>query len=314
MVDLSFNFRESTQEEILIFSEEFSNECRLNPEVKFYTAILQDENYAIFATKEEDDGLRSQIRILLFLILEHQLRFEVNPYRLFCAFAKEMTCVYPSKENLGKSKRLCWNLQDEQYHMYFEEVIYKKGGDSSIHTPHFYKDGLFVQYDCERNAWKEKVNHVDRYCFEQKLSDYSEEEKSPEWYSDYEYAIKLRFIIDTLCEMYYEHFEYRRYDRKTKKIIPFTKKKLKEIEESCARIIKYCAAYSGGNTYFTPFLQREFDIVKESSSEYYDKIWKSEDINEPYFLETKAQLARMFRMTRGLKLPDNPQMEITKED
>lgn len=58
MVDLSFKFRESTQEEIITFSEEFSNECRLNPKVKFYTAVLQNENYAIFATKEENEEVR----------------------------------------------------------------------------------------------------------------------------------------------------------------------------------------------------------------------------------------------------------------
>ena len=53
MVDLTFKFRESTEDEILLFSEEFSNEYHLNPEIRFYTAILQNENYAIFATKEE---------------------------------------------------------------------------------------------------------------------------------------------------------------------------------------------------------------------------------------------------------------------
>lgn len=51
MIDLSFKFRESTQDEILLFSEEYSNVYRLNPEVKFTTAILQNENYAIFAAK-----------------------------------------------------------------------------------------------------------------------------------------------------------------------------------------------------------------------------------------------------------------------
>jgi len=222
MVDLSFKFRESTQEEIITFSEEFSNECRLNPKVKFYTAVLQNENYAIFATKEENE----EVRILFFLILEHPLRFEVNPYNLFCAFAKEMTFIEPTKENLGKAKRICWNLQDEKYHMYFEEVIYKKGGHFSIQTPHFYKNGLFVQYNYEHNAWKEKVNHVDRYYIEQTLSDYSEEEKSPEWYSDYEYATKLHLIVDYLDNLYYGYFYHRRYDRETKKVIPFTQKEL----------------------------------------------------------------------------------------
>lgn len=55
MIDLSFKFRESTQDEILLFSEDYSNVYRLNPEVKFTTAILQNENYAIFATKEENN-------------------------------------------------------------------------------------------------------------------------------------------------------------------------------------------------------------------------------------------------------------------
>ena len=189
MLYLPFTFRASTQEEIQLFSEEFSNVYTLNPEVKFTTAGLHNENYTIFATKEEND----ETRVLFFLILDHPLKKFRNVYHLFCAFIKEVTHVEPKKENLGKSKRICWNLQEEKYHMYFEEVIYKIGGETSINSPHFYKDGLFVQYNYEQKAWKEKVNHVDRYYYEQKLSDYSEEEKTPEWYSDYEYACLLHF-------------------------------------------------------------------------------------------------------------------------
>lgn len=170
MVNLSFKFRASTLEEIQIFSNKFSNVYRLNPEIKFTTAVLQDENYAIFATKEEND---ETTRVLFFMILEHPLKAIINIYNLFCAFIKEMTHVVPIEENLGRTKRICWNLQDDKYHMYFEEVIYKRGGDWSVSTPHFYKDGLFVQYNYERKAWKEKVNHVNRYYYEQKLSDYS---------------------------------------------------------------------------------------------------------------------------------------------
>ena len=51
MVHLEFEFRQSTQEEILLFSEEFSNECRLNPEIRFFTIYVQDESYVIFAIK-----------------------------------------------------------------------------------------------------------------------------------------------------------------------------------------------------------------------------------------------------------------------
>ena len=174
---------------------------------------------------------------------------------------------------------------------------------------HFHKDGLFVQYNYEYNVWKEKVNHVDRYCFEHKLSKYREEKKSPEWYSDIIYARKLHHIRDLLNDLNFGYFKDRRYDRETKKVIPFTKKKLKEIEESYSRIMKYCTQYSNGDTILTPFLQYEFNILKEYRSEYYDKIWQSQDINEPYFSETKALLARMFRMLRGLKLPENPQKE-----
>ena len=106
MVDLSFKFRDSTKEEIQLFSEKFSNVYRLNPEVKFTTAELHNENYAIFATKEEKD----ETRVLFFLILDHSLNNVVNIYDLFCAFIKEVTHVEPVKENLGKTKRLCWNL------------------------------------------------------------------------------------------------------------------------------------------------------------------------------------------------------------
>ena len=102
-----------------------------------------------------------------------------------------MTRIEPVKENLGKSKRICWNLQERRYHMYFEEVIYMRGGEVPFNTLNLYKDGLFIQYNYERKAWREKVNLVDRYYYEQKLCDYSEEEKTPEWYSDYEYAVWL---------------------------------------------------------------------------------------------------------------------------
>ena len=90
MVDLTFKFRESTEDEIYLFSEEFSNEYYLNPEVRFYTAILENENYAIFATKEEND----ETRILFFLIFDHPLKEFRNIYSLFCAFIKEITHVY----------------------------------------------------------------------------------------------------------------------------------------------------------------------------------------------------------------------------
>ena len=112
--------------------------------------------------------------------------------------------------------------------MYFEEVIYKNGGETSINSPHFYKDGLFVQYYYERKAWKEKVNLVERYYYQQKLSDYSEEEKSPEWYSDYEYAVQLHFCEEDLSEMTH-YLTSRNYDRENKKIIPLSQKMLDKI-------------------------------------------------------------------------------------
>ena len=156
MIDLTFKFRPSTEEEIILFSEEFSNVYRLNPEVKFITAELQNENYAIFATKEESDSSSSEIRILFFLILDHPLKNVITIYNLFYAFVRKMTYVEPTKENLGKSKRIYWNLQDEKYHMYFEEVIYKDCDWFSNNESRFHKDGLFVQYNYEYNAGKKK--------------------------------------------------------------------------------------------------------------------------------------------------------------
>ena len=112
MLYLPFTFRVSTKEEIEFFSERFSNVYARNPKVKFATAELHKENYAIFATKEEND---ETTRILFFLIFDHPLKEFRNIYSLFCAFIKEMTHVEPIKENLGKSKRICWNLQEEKY-------------------------------------------------------------------------------------------------------------------------------------------------------------------------------------------------------
>lgn len=84
MLVFPFTFRDSTEEEIDLFSEEFSNVYRLNPEVKFTTAELHNENYAIFATKEEND----ETRILFFLIFDHPFKEFKNVYHLFCAFIK----------------------------------------------------------------------------------------------------------------------------------------------------------------------------------------------------------------------------------
>ena len=299
MLYLSFTFRDSTKEEIEFFSERFSNVYARNPKVKFTTAELHKENYAIFATKEEND---ETTRILFFLIFDHPLKEFRNIYSLFCAFIKEITHVEPIKENLGKSKRICWNLQEEKYHMYFEEVIYRRGGDWSVSTPHFYKDGLFVQYNYERKAWKEKVNHIDRYYYEQKLRDYSEEEKSPEWYSDYEYAVQLHFCEEDLSEM--THFlTSRNYDRENKKIIPLSNKMLDKIESYCHSIESACNKYNCGSPVWTDFLDKKYKLLKECSSKHYDEIWRMEDLNEPYFAKTKARLAGMFRIIRGLKLP-----------
>ena len=298
MVDLSFKFRDSTKEEIQLFSEKFSNVYRLNPEVKFTTAELHNENYAIFATKEEKD----ETRVLFFLILDHSLNNVVNIYDLFCAFIKEVTHVEPVKENLGKTKRICWNLQEEKYHMYFEEVIYKNGGETSINSPHFYKDGLFVKYNYERKAWKEKVNHIDRYYYEQKLSNYSEEEKSPEWYSDYEYTVLLHACVDDLDEITF-YLTKRNYDRQNKKIIPLSKEMLDKINFLCGCIKSHCIKYETGTPVWTEFLEQKLTQLKKYGSEYYDEIWKIEDLNETYLAKTKARLARMFRIIRGLKLP-----------
>ncbi len=262
MVDLSFKFRDSTQEEIQLFSEKFSNVYSLNPEVKFTTAELQNECYAIFATKEEND----ETRILFFLILEHPLNNVVNIYDLFCAFIKEVTHVEPVKENLGKTKRICWNLQEERYHMYFEEVIYKRGGDWSVSTPHFYKDGLFIRYKYECKAWKEKVNHVERYYFEQKLSDYSEEEKSSEWYSDYEYAVLLHACVDDLDEITF-YLTKRNYDRQNKKIIPLSKEMLEKINFLCGCIESHCIKHETGTSVWTEFLEPKLTQSQKYGSE-----------------------------------------------
>ena len=298
MIDLSFCFREATQDEIRLFSEKFSNVYRLNPEVKFKTAVLQNENFAVFAIKEEND----EARVLFFLILEHPLKDLVNIYNLFCAFIKEMTMIEPIKENLGKSKRICWNLQDRKYHMYFEEIIYKNGGDSSIHTPEYYKDGLFIQYNYERKAWKETINHVERYYYEQKLSNYSEEEKSQEWYSDYKYAVWLHASVDDLDEMTF-YLTHRNYDRQNKKIIPLSKEMLENINVLCGCIESACIKYETGTPIWTKILNEKVNQLKDTALNCYDEIWKIDDLNEPYFAETKAKLAKMFRIIRGLKLP-----------
>ena len=306
MAGLTFKFRPSTQEEILIFSEEFSNTCRLDPEVEFTTAILRNENYAIFATKktsfEPFDGKDEERRILFFLLLEHPLRFHATTFNLFNAFIKEMTFIEPKKENIGKAKRICWNLQNKENHMYFEEIIYQNGRERILGNNELYKDGLLIKYDFKKNAWKEKVNNVDRYYFEQKLASVEETPYTPEQYSDYKYAMLINLCL-FINEMYYENFEHRRHDRATKKMIPLSKQVLSRIECCCDDIMDYCLEYSSGKPILTPFLQEQFALLKESEGEIYDKIWKMEDLNEPYFAETKAKLARMFRMLRGLKLP-----------
>lgn len=299
MVDLSFWFRVSTEDEILTFSEEFSNECRLNPAVKFYTAILQNENYAIFAIKEENN----EVRILFFLILEHSLRDVVNLYNLFCAFVKKMTYIEPNKENYGKSRRICWNLQNKQNHMYFEEVIYKKGGEIPLNFPEIYKDGCLVEYNLSRSAWKEKVNLVDRYYYEQTLSTYEETPMSREKYSDRKYAILTLHILNGEIFELTPYLTYRNYDRQTKKIIPISKNVLNTINIYCENMLANCNDYITGDPVWTETLEKEMMLLKEYAEKEYNEIWKVADINEPYLADIKAKLARIFRLIREFELP-----------
>lgn len=299
MVDLPFKFRESTEDEIYLFSEEFSNEYHLNPEIKFYTAILQNENYAIFATKEENN----EVRILFFLILEHSLKDIVNVYNLFCDFAKEMTFIEPNKGNLGMSKRICWNLQAKKYHMFFEEVVYTKGGDHAINLPEIYKDGQLIKYYFEVSTWKEKVNLVERYYFQQKLSLYDEMPMSPEKYSDYKYAILLNMCNEDLSELT-SLFSFRNYDSKTKKVIPLSKNVLNTISIHCKNLMDDCIEYTNGTPVWTEFLEKEMKLLKEYAAIEYDKIWQTPDLNEPYLAEIKTRLARIFRLIRSFKLPE----------
>ena len=298
MVYLEFEFRPSTQEEILLFSEEYSNVYRLNPEVKFTTAVLQDEDYAIFATKEENDDTR----VLFFLLLEHPLKLEYTIYKLFSDFIKRMTFIEPIKENLGKSKRICWNLQDERYHMYFEELIYKKGGDHSLNYPEVYKDGCLIRYYFEQSAWKEKTHLVDRYYFSQKLSSYDEIPMSLEKYSDYKYAILLHICNEDLSELT-SFFSHRNYDAQSKKIIPLSKNVLNTLNNYCKNLLNDCYEYDTGTPIWTEFLEKEMKLLKEYAAKAYDEIWQTPDLNEPYLAEIKPKLARIFRLIRGFKLP-----------
>lgn len=265
MVYLEFEFRPSTQEEILIFSEEYSNAYRLNPEVKFITTVLQDENYAVFAIKENDNNFGSEIRVLFFLILEHSLKLEYTIYKLFCDFTKYMTHIEPLKENLGKSKRICWNLQNDRYHMYFEEVIYKKGGDHSINLQEIYKDGLLMKYYFEASAWKEKVNLVERYYFQQKLSSYDEMPMSPENYSDQKYAILVLHVCSEDLFELPSYFSHRNYDSQTKKIIPLSKNVLKTINIYCENLLNDCNEYITGTPVWTELLEKKLTLLKESA-------------------------------------------------
>ena len=63
-----------------------------------------------------------------------------------------MTFIEPKKENIGKAKRVCWKLQNEENHMYFEEIIYQKGRERILVKNELYKDGLLIKYDFEKNA------------------------------------------------------------------------------------------------------------------------------------------------------------------
>ena len=65
-----------------------------------------------------------------------------------------MAYLETTQENLGKSKRICWNLQDKKYHMYFEEFVYTWGERPPLDMYEVYKDGCLITYNFERSAWK----------------------------------------------------------------------------------------------------------------------------------------------------------------
>lgn len=53
--------------------------------------------------------------------------------------------------------------------------------------------------------------------------------------------------------------------------------------------------YETGSPVWTEYLEKELTLLKKYASKSYDEIWKMEDLNEPYFAQTKANLAYMFR-------------------
>lgn len=301
MIHPKFELRYSTEEEILLFSEEFSNECRLNPEIRFFTIYVQDESYAIFAIKFNEE--KKEIRVLFFLILEYSLKGEVNIYNLFCEFAKKITDIAILKENLGKSLRICWNLQDEKYHMYFEEIIYKKGRDLVLKTPELYTGRNLIKYNIEYSTWKEKVNLVDRYYFEQKFSSYDVIPMSPEKYTDYKYTVLLHILSSKISEMT-AYITYRNYDSQTKKIIPLSKSVLKTINIYCENLFDNCMEYMMGNPVWTENLEKKMILLKEYAVKDFDRIWKTEDINEPYLSDINDKLCLIRSYIICFKLPE----------
>ena len=165
---------------------------------------------------------------------------------------------------------------------------------------------------CLENAEKEEEYLAAKKILSiigENVDDYSEEEKSPEWYSDYEYAVQLHFCEEDLSEM--THFlTSRNYDRENKKIIPLSKKMLDKIESYCHSIESACNKYNCGSPVWTEFLDKKYKLLKEYSSKDYDEIWRMEDLNEPYLAEIKTRLAGMFRTIRGLKLPPKRRCKI----
>lgn len=296
-----FEVRLSTEEEILIFLEKFGNECSLNPEVRFFTMDVQDESYAIFAIKMLEEKL--EIKVLFFIILEHSLKDEVNIYNVFCEFAKEMTNIPINRENLGKSVRICWNLQDEKYRMYFDEVICKKGVEHFLNTSELYNNGYLAKFNFECSAWKEKVNLVDLYYFEQKFSSFDVIPMSLEQYTDYNYVVLLHTLNDEISEIT-PYFTYRNYNSQTKKIIPLSKNVLRTLNIYCESLLSNCMEYMMGDQVWTEKLEKEMKLLKKYSEDNFDKIWEIEDINEPYLANINEKLCIIRSNIICFKLPE----------
>lgn len=280
MIDFSFHFRPSTQDEILRF---------VDADVSSYdyiTAEMHEEFCGIFEITEKKNCC-----IVWRCILEDYILRNHLPISHLCGcFSTEKTRNDP-KEADKAIKEIIWKSNNEENAVIFQNMIEEYDGKMAMLMAHDngilrnYFTHVSVYHDGSDFHFKNELTVIDKTRI---AADVYKASIDNELLHRIEYcslAVTLPFML-------------RSIDGETQKLIPLSEDDIYEINN--ALDIFFLVLGRLDESSFGKNEHLKVKEIKEQANEFYDIIWGNEDLNDEYMKELKLRIAHMFRLIRGI--------------